>query len=277
MATGWPARQALLAFDHSRDTRGLTTSRYPSWVRQSIPPFSLWWVAMVHDFALWRGDLDFVRTLMPGVRAVLDAHRSNIRADGLFTALDGWNFTDWVGSWESGAPPSAHWGVSGILNLQLALVADQAAELEGWLGEPQLAERQAELATTVRAAAETAFWSAERGLYADDLEHAHWSEHAQALALLAGATHGAEAMRRVLTEDGLARTTVYFDHYLFAALGRLGRTDVLLSRMGLWFGLVQAGLRTVIEEPEPTVTRGVRTRSSTSTRPCSASGQRPRA
>jgi len=36
------------------------------------------------------------------------------------------------------------------------------------------------------------------------------------------------------------------------ALGRLGRADVLLSRMGLWFGLVETGLRTVIEEPEPT-------------------------
>jgi alpha-L-rhamnosidase len=246
------ARQALLAFDRSRDTRGLTTSRYPSWVRQSIPPFSLWWVAMVHDFARWRGDLDFVRTLMPGVRAVLDAHRANVGPDGLFTALDGWNFTDWVGSWESGAPPSAHWGVSGILNLQLALVADQAAELEGWLDESHLAQRQAELAATVRTAAEAAFWSPERGLYADDLDHAHWSEHAQALALLAGAAHGAEAMQRALTEDGLARTTVYFDHYLFEALGQIGRTDVLLSRMGLWFGLVESGLRTVIEEPEPT-------------------------
>jgi alpha-L-rhamnosidase len=246
------ARQALLAFDHSRDTRGLTTSRYPSRVRQSIPPFSLWWVAMVHDFARWRGDLEFVRTLMPGVRAVLDAHRANVGPDGLFTALDGWNFTDWVGSWKSGAPPSAHWGVSGILNLQLALVAGQAAELEGWLGETQLAQRQAELAATVRAATDAAFWSPERGLYADDLDHAHWSEHAQALAVLAGSAHGADAMRRALTGNGLARTTVYFDHYLFEALGRLGRTDVLLSRMGLWFGLVESGLRTVIEEPEPT-------------------------
>ena len=49
------ARQALLAFDRSRDTRGLTRSRFPSWTRQTIPPFSLWWAAMVHDFAAWRG------------------------------------------------------------------------------------------------------------------------------------------------------------------------------------------------------------------------------
>jgi alpha-L-rhamnosidase len=245
------ARQALLAFDRSRSPRGLTTSRYPSRVRQTIPPFSLWWIAMVHDFALWRGDLEFVRSLMPGVRAVLDAFRTGVDADGIFHALDGWNFTDWVDAWPAGAPPGAHWDVSGILNFQLAHVAGLAAELEDWLGEDQLAARQRDLAARVLTAAEDRFWSAERGLFADDLEHAHWSEHAQCLALLAGARHGADAVERTLVDDDIERTTVYFDHYLFEAFGRIGRTDALLDRMGLWLGLLDSGLRTVIEKPEP--------------------------
>ena len=250
------ARQALLAFDRSRSPRGLTTSRYPSRIRQSIPPFSLWWVAMVHDFALWRGDLDFVRTLMPGVRAVLDAHRTQVGPDGVFSTLDGWNFMDWVDGWKSGTPPGAQWGVSALPNLQLAHVAGLAAELESWLGEPGLAERHTALADQVRAAAERTFWSAERGLYADDPEHQHWSEHAQCLAVLAGAEHGPAALERALAtdgqDDGLARTSVYFDHYLFEALGRIGRTDAVLDRLDLWFGLLDQGLRTVIEQPEPT-------------------------
>lgn len=246
------ARQALLAFDHSRSPRGLTTSRYPSRIRQTIPPFSLWWIAMVHDFALWRGDLDFVRTLMPGVRAVLDAHRTQIGPDGLFSTLDGWNFMDWVESWSGGTPPAAQWGVSGVANLQLVHVAGLAAEIERWLGEDHLAARHTELADQVRSASERAFWSADHGLYADDLAHQHWSQHAQCLALLAGAEHGPAALDRGLITDGLARTSVYFDHYLFEALGRLGRTEDILSRLELWFGLLDQGLRTVIEEPEPT-------------------------
>ncbi|MEZ4610473.1 MAG: hypothetical protein R2838_09570 [Caldilineaceae bacterium] len=36
---------------------------------QVIPPFALWWVGMVYDYALWRGDRAFVRGLMPAVRA----------------------------------------------------------------------------------------------------------------------------------------------------------------------------------------------------------------
>lgn len=261
------ARQALLAFDRSRSPHGLTTSRYPSRIRQTIPPFSLWWIAMVHDFALWRGDLEFVRTLMPGVRAVLDAHRTLVGPDGLFSTLDGWNFMDWVDGWESGTPPGAQWGVSGLANLQLAHVAGLAAELESWIDEPGLAERHTTLADRVRGAAERTFWDPERGLYADDPEHDHWSEHAQCLAVLAGAEHGPAALERALTADRLgpdrrgpdrsgpdrpARTSVYFDHYLFEALGRIGRTDLLHDRLDLWFGLLDQGLRTVIEQPEPT-------------------------
>jgi len=130
-------------------------------------------------------------------------------------------------------------------------VAGLAADLEDWLGEDRLAARQRDLSLRVLTAAEGRFWSAECGLYADDLEHAHWSEHAQCLALLAGARHGADAVERTLSDDDIERTTVYFDYYLFEALGRIGRTDALLDRMGLWLGLLDAGLRTVIEKPEP--------------------------
>ena len=48
-------RKAIEMFDQSRMANGLTQSRYPSRVRQIIPPFSLWWVGMVYDYALWRG------------------------------------------------------------------------------------------------------------------------------------------------------------------------------------------------------------------------------
>jgi hypothetical protein len=76
--------------------------------------------------------------------------------------------------------------------------------------------------------------------------------------------------------EALARTTVYFDHYLFEALHSIGRTDVLLDRLEFWFGLLDQGLRTVIEHPEPraaTATRGAHTRCTTTSRRCSVSGQ----
>ena len=259
------ARQALRAFARSQDDNGLVRSRTPSRHASPIPPFTLWWVAMVHDFALWRGDLAFVTELMPGVRAAIDAHRRTVDDRGIFHALNGWNFTDWVPGWDAGTPPGIvqdgeqhpDWpgpgrGVTAVLQLQLALVARQAAELESWLGEPDAGYSQ--LADRLVEAADESFYDADRGLYADDLGHTAFSEHAQSLALLAGAKYGETAVRTMIQQppEALARTTVYFDHYLFEALHRIGRTDVLLGRLGLWLDLLDQGLRTVIEHPEPT-------------------------
>jgi hypothetical protein len=261
------ARQALRAFARSQEDNGLTRARTPARHSSPIPPFTLWWVAMVHDFALWRGDLTFVSELMPQVRAALDVHRRSVDEHGVLHALHGWNFTDWVPGWDAGTPPGivqdGEWfpdwpgpgrGVSSVLHLQLALVARQVADLETWVGAPQDATRNIQLADRLLEAADAAFFDADRGLYADDLGRTAFSEHAQALALLAGAKYGETAVRTMLRQppEGLARTTVYFDHYLFDALQHIGRTDVLLERLDLWYGLLDRGLRTVIEHPEPT-------------------------
>src|SRR5438874_2112196 len=44
------AKQAIEAFDDSRIPDGITLSRYPTHHFQAIPPFSLLWVGMLHDF-----------------------------------------------------------------------------------------------------------------------------------------------------------------------------------------------------------------------------------
>lgn len=65
-------RKAISLFDWGRHASGLTRCRYPSHKdHQLIAPFGLWWIGMVHDYAYWRDDLDFVRKLMPGIRATL--------------------------------------------------------------------------------------------------------------------------------------------------------------------------------------------------------------
>ena len=65
-------RQAIEHFDWSRIPEGLTTSRYPSALMQIIPPFSLIYIAMVHDYFMHRDDAAFVRERLAGVRGILD-------------------------------------------------------------------------------------------------------------------------------------------------------------------------------------------------------------
>ncbi|MBV9468706.1 MAG: hypothetical protein JOZ57_05630, partial [Abitibacteriaceae bacterium] len=122
-------RKALQMFDASRLNNGLTQSRYPSRVTQITRSFSLWWVAMVHDYALWRGDQEFIRERMLGVRNVLDGFRKLLNADGLVTFPHGpnFNFTDWVPGWKGGFPPDNDTGITALVNWQWVLVLRQAA------------------------------------------------------------------------------------------------------------------------------------------------------
>jgi hypothetical protein len=248
-------RKAIRMFDASRQLSGLTQSRYPNRVYQVIPPFSLWYVCMVNDFARYRGDLEFVRSLMPGVRGVLDAYRANLRADGLLGPVDGWNFTDWVPSWTSGMPKDGSGGVSGVIMLHLALTLRKAAQLEIWMNEPEMAGRNLRALELLLKRINEAFWNEERGLYANDLDHTEFSEHAQCLALL---VDGVPSFRRerviegLLNDPNLDRTTIYFSHYLFEVFATLGETDRILDRMPLWFDHIKNGLHTTIEHPEPT-------------------------
>lgn len=238
-------RKAIRLFDESRGASGLTRSNYPSRGSQYIPPFSLYWVGMVHDFALWRDDAAFVRDRMCGVRAVLDAFTSYINADGLLQALPGWNFVDWVPAWDAGMPADADFGISGIINWHLVYTLRLAAELEEAFGEPEFAAHDRRVADRMTAAIGRAFWDEQRGLYADDLAHAHFSEHAQCFAVLAG------DRRTRLDAEGLARATIYFSHYLFEASRTLGQIERFFERLSLWADLTRLGFKTTVEMPEP--------------------------
>ena len=93
-------RNALLQFDGSRFSEGLTQSRYPSASPQVIPPFSLFWVNMVHDYWTLREDPDFIKSFLPGIDNVLNWFIQRIDSDtGLLGKVAYWNFVDWTDEW----------------------------------------------------------------------------------------------------------------------------------------------------------------------------------
>ena len=249
------ARKALTLFDLSRQANGLTLAHTPSRDDAIFPPFALWWIAMVHDYALWRDDRAFVAGLLPGVRAVLDGFLSMVNPDGLLQAPAGWNFVDWATGWTLGVPPDGGQGISGLLNWHLVYALTLAAQLEAWAGEPELARRFKRHRQQLAARIAAQFWDEERGLFADDLAHEHFSEHTQCLALLSGALSDEQWERigqGLLDDPGLTRTTISFTHYLFEAYRLLGFADAVFERLKLWFDLPVQGFKTTPERPEPT-------------------------
>ena len=245
-------RKAVHLFDISRVPKGLTQCRYPSVNLSFIPPFSLWWVAMVHDLALWRGEKKQVCRTMPFCREVLDFFLGHINSDGVLVGPEGWNFMDWVPSWSWGCPPDGECSVNSVQGWQLALVLGLAARVEEWLGEPLLADRWRQRARELATNLTKVFWDDARGLFADNPSKSRWSEHAQCLAILSGQLDDPVAervMNAMIRSSDLETTTIYFTHYYFEACRMLGRADAMMERLNLWFELGNRGFKTTFEKP----------------------------
>lgn len=248
-------RKSIMMFNVSRLNSGLTQSRYPSRVTQIIPPFSLWWVAMVYDYALWRGDKAFIKEQMSGVRGVIDYHLTLMNQDGLMRAPNGWNFVDWAIGWDkNGIPHEAEFGISSILNWHFVLALKMASQLENWVGEKELAARDARLSANLSNQLILSFWNEREGLFSDDLSGKFYSEHAQCLAVLSGYLDCSIQKRLVESlraKQNIRRVTIYFMHYLFEAYKYLGCMDLAFEKLTLWFDMANNGLKTFPERPEP--------------------------
>ena len=246
------AKRAIELFDFSRRNWGFVNERYPSYVPQHSPTFSLIWALMLSDYSYWRNDRAFVKARAVGLRSMLEHFDPYVNDDGLLQDLPGWPFMDWVPEWRDGDPPDAVNGISSLSNLLYVYALRKSAGVEDYLGEPLLAQRLREKAARTATAARAKFWDESRGLMADNLRHNQFSEHGQCLALLTDTLTGDEAQRcfqQLLTAPDLKRTTIYFSFYLMETWQKFGRGDLIVKQMSFWKDLVKQGLKTPVEMP----------------------------
>ncbi len=253
-------RQALEQFDQSRMAEGITLSRFPTNYDQQIPPFSLWWIGMVHDYWMYRGDQAFIQELMPGIRQVLAFFERFQHQDGSLGEMPYWNFTDWVEreGWVFGVPPNAKGGNSALLDFQLLWAYQLASLLEEEVGMPANARYYSDKAARLQASIKQKYWSEKAGLFADENRHQHFSQHANVLAVLTETVVEEEAqgiMDRVLTDTSLSPTSIYFRYYQMLALKKAGYADRYLSQLEVWKDHVDAGLTTWAEISDTKTTR----------------------
>lgn len=250
-----PARRALEFFAESRNGDGFIEARYPSWLGQRIPSFGLLWVMMLHDFALWRGDPSFVGSLAPVGRSLLNTYLQCIDDEGLLVCPDGWNFLDWVTSWDGGVPPRDSNGRTASEHWLLLTALARMAELEDWLCEPELAARWRRRRTSLAETTHNAFWNDPHSLYADTPGGSSFSQHVQALAILSDTAPSDRAVglaAQLATRKNLTPATMYFRHFLLEAFARTGLARPVHDLLAQWAHLADLGLHTTPEQPEPT-------------------------
>ena len=261
------ARQAIMNIDDSRTPEGITESRYPSNLAQFIPTFSLLWVNMLHDYWMYVDDLPFVQETLPHTRSVLDWYAAHLRPDGLMGNVKWWEFEDWTDSYRFGVPPQEPDGGSTILTLQFVYALQEAAEMEDKYGSKERAAEYLSMVRKAKDALNRENWDPQHGLYADTPARKSWSGQANVLAVLldiAPAKEQKRVLQKVLaakekestsvehtTVPPLSSLSYYYRFYLHRALDHAGMGDEYITQLQPWYDMLDLGLSTWAEKPEP--------------------------
>ncbi len=244
-------RRAIELYDFSRREDGMVGMNFPTYLTQDSATYTLIWPLMFRDYVMWHDNVPWVKARMPGLRATMHGMELYENADGLLDQLPGWSFMDWVPAFQGGVAPDGY-GLSALNNLFYVHALQSTAVAEEAVGNDELACYWRGKADRVAKRVTDLFWCEARGLMADTVKKDTFSEHAQCLALLAGILppdRERRAFDGLISAPDLARTTVYFSHYLFDVYTRYGRTDLILKRLDLWRDYVKNGMCTPLESP----------------------------
>jgi hypothetical protein len=253
--------QAIDAFASKR-VNGLPPSRYPSREDQSIPPFALLWIGMVHDFWMNRPERDVVTRSLPTAQEVMRWYDRYVGNDGLVGTVPGWQFIDWIPTLSNGPEPTVPPTDpdSCIMTLLYVGAAQQLAAMERAGGAADMASSHTAAAVRASEAVRRRCWSAQRQLFADSPGGDTFSQHANILAVLydvAPSDQHAAILDRIWTgsgitpRPGIGGTTYYFSYYLARAIEHAGLSDRYPALMQTWRTLLAQNFTTWPENPDP--------------------------
>ncbi len=248
-------RNAIFQFNNSRSADGITMSRYPSGLPQYIPPYSLFWITMVHDYHMYRDDEAFVQRFLPGVDAVLQWFERYLDDNYLLGSLPWWSYVDVTDDFKRGVPPGAEDGHTTLITLQYAYAMDYAAGLFDYYGKNHSAEYYRKLSAKIKEAVMKTSYDEGRELLADTPVKQNFSQHTNIMAVLTNTLpepEQGEVMRKVMADASLTQCNIYYRFYLTRALQKTGMGDAFVNNLEMWEDMLAQGLTTFAEHEKNT-------------------------
>ena len=261
-------KKALKMYNSSRTGNGIAQSRYPCKQTQFIAPFCLYWIGMLNDYYMHVDDADFVAENLDCVESIINWYVGNLdKNTGMLSQnVRYWNFVDWVQDWKIGVPPVSDKSGSSIISLHLAIALDDASKMMADFGRKDVAERYKRISKSIKGSVYKLCWNEKRGLLSDAVGIDRFSQHANIFGILSNAIPE-NAQKTVLNKiikeaktsyaphnpDDIMEATFYFKFYLFRAMNKVGGIgNVFGEQLKPWHDMVNIGLTTFAENPEPT-------------------------
>lgn len=248
-------RNAIRQFAQSMTAEGITQSRYPSNLHQLIPPYSLIWISMLHDYYWYRGDSAFISSFSMGMKSILAYYAKMVGPNGMVQAMPWWNFTDYAVDFTMGIPDGADDGSSALISLQYVYALQHAAELFASMGQKAQADAYMQEATAVQKAILLNCYDTNRKLLAETPEKKRFSQHTTLFAILTNTipeTEQRDALTRILNDPSVMEISIYFRYYLSRSLEKTGLQSLYLKGLGPWKTMLQDGLTTFAETEKDT-------------------------
>ena len=213
-----------------------------------INDYSAYLIIMVWDYYRMTGDVEFVNSVWPRVRALYDFIISRLSDDGLVIGHpDDWVFIDWA-RFDREGPQCAEqillWKVYDIMAKLTALTGSEAEDFTG-------------KADAIKQKIEELYWDEAQGSYIDSYVSGknHVTRHANVFAVLYGfapAKYDTIA-KNVLLNDAIDPiTTPYFKFFELMALCQLGYVEKAQEMiMSYWYPMLELGATAIWEQFDP--------------------------
>jgi len=249
-------KKAILDFFHSKLPDGLTQSRYPSNKIQIIPPYSLFWISMIHDFWMHKQDDLFIKQFIPNIIDILDWFIKKIdKKTKMLGPLPFWNFVDWDNFDLRSTAPGAKEGGSSIITLQLACTIKEAVQVLNYFDNISKVDGYLKIAASLTRNTWKLCYNKHNGLISDTPQRLTYSQHAGIWAVLSDAVIGANLVSFIETffhNKGINQVSYFYRFYLSKAINKGNLAHLYHQEMDIWRNMISLGLTTFAETSEET-------------------------
>lgn len=256
-ATGHGAlgKKAILDLHYSRLPDGMVCSRYPDFLSQVIPGYSLIWVLMVEDYDNYFHDRELLEECRLTINGVLEYFIKRIEPETGIVGFPGyWDFCDWGDGWSDGQANRGGTAPETMNSLLMILALKAAANIADQLGFPAESQRWQQVCAKLSEAVVTHCLDRKRGLFVDVPGKEWVGKQTNALAVLADVAP-AECIPAITAalietdETVIPNCTLYFQFYVLEALRKIGDEAAFMKALSPWRTCLNQGLTTFPEVP----------------------------